>query len=98
MSGPTTGAVTEPPTPEHRGRRRLLVALAVTVVAIPLLVLDNLPEDTGSGKSSTTHVVPPASAPEDRPESGPVKGISVVTSSTTSSTQPIVVTTTTLPG
>ncbi len=98
MSLQSPGAVEEPSTPEHRGRRRLLVALAVTAVAIPLLVLDNLPGDTDGGASSTTQVVPPASAPENRPESGPVKGISVVTSSTTSSTQPIVVTTTTQPG
>ncbi len=97
-ANPTAGTETEPPTPEHGGRRRLLVALAVTAVAIPLLVLDNLPDDTGSGASSTTQVIPPASAPENRPETGPAKGISVVTSSTTSSTQPIVVTTTTQPG
>jgi len=93
-----TTPVADPVPPGHRARRRLLVALAVTAVAIPLLVLDNLPDGTADAESVTTRMVPPASVPSDRPESGPVKGISVVTSSTTSSTQPIVITTTTLPG
>jgi hypothetical protein len=84
--------------PERNMRRRLLVALAVTAAAVPILLLDNLPSGSGGGESRTTRVVAPASIPADRPTSGPQKGISVVTSSTTSSTLPITITTTTLPG
>ena len=90
--------MTEPEVPVHHVRRRLWIALAVTAAAIPLLVLDNLPADANGDETTTTRVVAPASIPADRPESGPTKGISVVSSSTTSSTQPIVITTTTLPG
>ncbi len=90
--------MTEPEVPVRHARRRLWIALAVTAAAIPLLVLDNLPADAHRDKTVTTgRVVAPISVPEDRPVSGPMKGVSVVTSSTTSSTQPIVVTTTTLP-
>lgn len=89
--------MTEPEVAVHHGPRRLWIALAVTAVAVPLLVLDNLDSGPSRDETTTTRVVTPVSVPEDRPESGPVKGISVVTSSTTSSTQPIVITTTTLP-
>ena len=87
----------EPEVPVHRERRRLWVALAVTAVAAPFLVLDNLPADAGDDEPVTTlGVVAPSLAPDDRPETGPPKGLSVVNSSTTSSTEPIVITTTTL--
>ena len=77
-------------------RRRLWIALAVTAVAVPLLVLDNLPADADGDETITTRrVVAPVSVPPERPESGPAKGVSVVTSSTTSSTLPIIITTTT---
>ncbi len=90
--------MTEPEVPVRHVRRRLWIALAVTAAAVPLLVLDNLPNDAHDGKTVTTRrVVAPISVPTDRPVTGPVKGVSVVTSSTTSSTQPIVITTTTLP-
>lgn len=89
--------MTEPEVPAHHAPRRLWIALAVTAVAIPLLVLDNLDSDPSPDETTTTRVVTPASVPDQRPETGPAKGISVVTSSTTSSTQPIVITTTTLP-
>ena len=89
----------EPEVPVHRERRRLWVALAVTAVAVPLLVLDNLPSDADDDEPVTTaRVVTASLAPDDRPETGPPKGLSVVTSSTTSSTEPIVITTTTAPG
>lgn len=85
--------------PEPPDRRRMWVAVAATIVAVPLLLLDNLTADaddepTGtnsSGKRAASTVV----VPLDRPETGPAKGISVVTSSTTSSTVPITVATTT---
>ena len=87
MSEPTLG-------PDHAGRRRLLIALAVTLVAVPLLVLDNLPDDDGGGSTTTSlGVVAPSEIPDERPETGPAKGISVVTSSTTSSTVPLTTTT-----
>lgn len=83
------------PVPQN-GRRRLWIALAVTAVAVPLLVIDNLPGGTDVADTSTTlRSVSPVMAPLDRPATGPVKGASVVTSSTTSSTVPITVTTTT---
>jgi hypothetical protein len=89
--------VAEPEAPVHRERRRLWIALAVTAVAAPLLVLDNLPADAEDDETVTTlRVVAPSQAPDDRPETGPPKGVSVVTSSTTSSTEPIVITTTTV--
>lgn len=81
------------------GRRRLWIALAVTAVAVPVLVYDNLPGDDASGDTPTTvRVVAPVIVPLDRPATGPVKGVSVVTSSTTSSTLPITTTTTTIAG
>ena len=89
--------MTEPLVPVHQGPRRLWIALAVTAVAVPLLVLDNLDTGTSRDEPTTTRVVAPASIPENRPATGPMKGISVVTSSTTSSTLPIIITTTTLP-
>ncbi len=90
--------MTEPEVPVRHVRRRLWIALAVTAAAIPLLVLDNLPTHAHDDKTVTTRqVVAPISVPRDRPVTGPVKGVSVVTSSTTTSTQPIVITTTTLP-
>lgn len=81
----------------HPYRRRLLIALGVTAVAAPLLVIDNLPGDGADTTTTTLGIVAPSVAPDDRPETGPAKGISVVTSSTTSSTEPIVITTTTVP-
>jgi hypothetical protein len=86
--------------PAPPDRRRLWVAVAATMVAVPLLLLDNLTADaddddpvgttSADSRAGVTVVVP-----LDRPETGPAKGISVVTSSTTSSTVPITVVTTT---
>ncbi len=84
--------------PAPPGRRRLWVAVAATMVAVPLLVLDNLTADAGDesdGVPSTTRAVVTVVVPHDRPETGPAKGVSVVTSSTTSSTVPITLATTT---
>ncbi len=84
--------------PAPPNRRRLWVAVAATAVALPLLLLDNLTADPDEGPARTTSVtarVATAAAPRDRPETGPAKGISVVTSSTTSSTVPITALTTT---
>lgn len=85
--------------PAPPDRRALWVAVAATVVAVPLLLLDNLTGDDGDDRSRTTSPASRAVAtvvvPLDRPETGPAKGISVVTSSTTSSTVPITVATTT---
>jgi hypothetical protein len=86
-----------PVAPVHPHRRRLLIAVGVTAIAAPILVIDNLPDADDATTTTTLGVVAPSIAPDDRPETGPPKGISVVTSSTTSSTQPIVITTTTLP-
>lgn len=78
------------------GRRRIWIALGVTALALPLLVLDNLSDDSEPAEPPTTvRAVAPMRVPLDRPETGPVKGVSVVTSSTTSSTVPITITTTT---
>lgn len=86
----------EPIIPPVRPRRTgLIVAVGITAVALPLLVIDNLPGGDDAGKTvSTVQVVAPESIPADRPESGPIKGFSVVTSSTTSSTLPITTSTT----
>jgi hypothetical protein len=83
----------------QRSRLRLWIALVVTAVAVPLLVIDNLPagDDDADGTATTVLVVPPSSVPDGRPSTGPVKGASVVTSSTTSSTVPLTITTTTVP-
>lgn len=93
--------MTEPivPEPPKRSRIGLWVALGITVVAVPLLFLDNLGGDDGGGAVNVPKVtiVSPVSPQENRPESGPPKGVSVVTSSTTSSTLPITTTTTTPP-
>lgn len=88
----------EDETPAPPGRRRLWVAVAATMVAVPLLVLDNLTADPGDASgttASTSGAVATVVVPHDRPETGPVKGISVVTSSTTSSTVPLTLATTT---
>ncbi len=90
--------MTEPERATSARSRRLWIALAITAVAVPLLVIDNLPaDDTADEPGSPSGIVTPASIPADRPTTGPDKGVSVVTSSTTSSTLPIVITTTTLP-
>jgi hypothetical protein len=85
--------------PAPPDRRRLWVAVAATMIAVPLLLLDNLTADAEDDPVGTTsenlRAGIPAVVPLDRPETGPAKGISVVTSSTTSSTVPITVTTTT---
>ncbi len=84
--------------PAPPSRRRLWVAVAATMVAVPLLLLDNLTADADDDPSGTTSVtarVVTVVAPGDRPATGPAKGISVVTSSTTSSTVPITALTTT---
>ena len=79
-------------------RWKVWLALGVTAVAIPVVVIDNLPDDEpDQSPLGGARVVTPASVPDDRPEVGPVKGISVVTSSTTSSTLPITTSTTTIP-
>ena len=88
----------EDETPAPPDRRRLWVAVAATMVAVPLLVLDNLTADAGDGPdrgTPTTGAVLTVVVPHDRPETGPAKGISVVTSSTTSSTVPLTLATTT---
>ena len=92
----TNDTVPDPYAPRHRRRWPLWLALAVTAVAVPLVVLDNLPgDDSETDPLNEVRVVTPAdSVPTDRPESGPAKGVSVVTSSTTSSTLPITTTTT----
>jgi len=78
-------------------RRRLWVAVAATLVAVPLLLLDNLGADAGEGDPPTrvSRPLETVAVPLDRPETGPPKGISVVTTSTTSSTVPITAATTT---
>lgn len=85
--------------PAPPDRRRLWVAVAATMVAVPVLLLDNLTADGEDDPVGTTSTDDRAGVtvvvPLDRPETGPAKGISVVTSSTTSSTVPITVTTTT---
>ena len=85
--------------PAPPDRRRLWVAVAATMVAVPLLLLDNLTADADDDPAGTTSVDKRAGVtvviPLDRPETGPAKGISVVTSSTTSSTVPITAATTT---
>lgn len=93
----TTDGVPDPYAPRHRRRWGLWLALAVTVVAVPLIVLDNLPgDDDDVDPLKQVQVVTPVDVvPSDRPETGPAKGVSVVTSSTTSSTLPITTTTTT---
>ena len=64
--------MTEPEVPVHHARRRLLVALAVTAVAVPLLVLDNLPADANGDETTTSLGVVIASvAPADRPRPVP---------------------------
>ena len=91
--------MTEPPLEPGSARRRLLLALGVTAVAVPILLFDNFRDGDGEDDTITTlRVVAPSMAPDDRPETGPPKGISVVTSSTTSSTEPITITTTTVVG
>lgn len=83
-----------------RPRRRWgrWLAVVVTVVAVPVVVIDNLPGgEPEQDPLSGVRVVTPKDVPRDRPETGPVKGVSVVTSSTTSSTLPITTTTTTIP-
>ena len=85
--------------PAPPDRRRLWVAVAATMVALPLLLHDNLTADADDEPEGTTAVTGRAVitvvVPLDRPETGPAKGISVVTSSTTSSTVPITAATTT---
>lgn len=84
--------------PAPPDRRRLWVAVAATLVAAPLLLLDNLTADAEDGEGTTpttSRAVATVVVPLDRPETGPAKGISVVTTSTTSSTVPITVATTT---
>ena len=85
--------------PAPPDRRRMWVAIAATMVAVPLLLLDNLTADADDDPVGTTsadsRVGVTVVVPLDRPETGPAKGISVVTSSTTSSTVPITVVRTT---
>jgi hypothetical protein len=84
--------------PAPPDRRRLWVAVAATLVAAPLLLLDNLTADAEDGDGTTpitSRAVATVVVPLDRPETGPAKGISVVTTSTTSSTVPITVAVTT---
>ena len=91
--------MTEPLPEPQTARRRLLLALGVTAVAVPILLFDNFRDgEDGDDTVTTLRVVAPSIAPDDRPETGPPKGISVVTSSTTSSTEPITITTTTVVG
>lgn len=89
----------EPDVPIAPVRRwRVWVALAVSAIAIPIIVIDNLPDDSDdTSPVDSVNVVAPTAAPADRPASGPPKGVSVVTSSTTSSTLPLTTTTTTTP-
>lgn len=90
--------VPDPYAKRARRRRGLWIALAITVVAVPVLVMDNLPGDEPAPDPlNEVRIVTPVDVPRDRAETGPLKGISVVTSSTTSSTLPITTTTTTLP-
>lgn len=94
----TTDGVPDPYAPRRRRRLGLWIALAITAIAVPFVVMDNLPggDDDGSDPLNQVRVVTPVEAvPSDRPETGPAKGVSVVTSSTTSSTLPITTTTTT---
>lgn len=84
--------------PAPPDRRRLWVAVAATLVAAPLLLLDNLTADAGDDGAKTPTTVRALNTvvvPLDRPETGPAKGISVVTTSTTFSTVPITAATTT---
>lgn len=83
------------PAPPRRWRLR--VAVGATLVAVPLLLLDNLAEDDGDEAPPTevSRPLDPVVVPPDRPETGPAKGISVVTTSTTASTVPITAATTT---
>lgn len=77
-------------------RRRMWVAIAATCVAVPLLLFDNVSTGDDDEPSTATSVsIATVVVPLDRPETGPVKGVSVVTSSTTSSTVPITANTTT---
>ncbi|WP_436793175.1 hypothetical protein [Actinospongicola halichondriae] len=91
-----TDMVPDPYAQRARRRRGLWIALAVTAVAVPVLVIDNLPgSDPEPDPLTEVRIVTPSDVPRDRAESGPRKGVSVVTSSTTSSTLPITTTTTT---
>lgn len=93
-----TDVVPDPYAQRARRRRGLWIALVVTAVAVPLIVIDNLPGDEPEEDPlEEVRIVTPVDVPRDRPETGPVKGVSVVTSSTTSSTLPITTTTTTIP-
>lgn len=91
--------MTEPivPDPPRRPRMGLWVAIGVTLVAVPLLLLDLGGDDGGGPRVPPVTVIVPVEVPANRAESGPPKGVSVVTSSTTSSTLPITTTTTTPP-
>ncbi|MDE0802880.1 MAG: hypothetical protein OSA99_06110 [Acidimicrobiales bacterium] len=93
----TNDGVPDPYAPRRRRRLGLWIALAVTAIAVPFVIVDNLPGDDGeSDPLNQVRVVTPVEAvPSDRAETGPAKGVSVVTSSTTSSTLPITTTTTT---
>lgn len=77
-------------------RWRLWVAVAATLVAVPLLLLDNRSGDDDDVPTPTVvRSLATAAVPAGRPETGPAKGISVVTTTTTSSTVPITAATTT---
>lgn len=92
--------MTEPivPDPPRRPRIGLWVAIGVTVLAVPLLLLDLGGDDDDRGpRIPPVTVIMPVDPPQGRAESGPAKRVSVVTSSTTSSTLPITTTTTTPP-
>jgi len=92
----TGDVVPDPYAQRRRPRWGLWLALAVTAVAVPLLVIDNLPGDEPEENPlDEVRIVTPVDVPRDRPETGPAKGVSVVTSSTTSSTLPITTTTST---
>ena len=81
----------------HQPRRRgVLFALVATALALPLLLLDIRSDDSGDSSPVTTRGLSTVVVPLDRPETGPPKGISVVTAPTTSSTEPITTTTTTI--
>lgn len=83
--------VPAPPT-----RWRVWVAVAATLVAVPLLLLDDRADDADEAPPPTVaRTLATAVVPADRPETGPAKGISVVTTTTTSSTVPITAATTT---
>ena len=73
-------------------RRRLWVAVALSVAAVPLLVLDNRSDDDGAPVEPPRNVTAVV-VPVQRSAVGPPKGVSVVTTSTTASPLPI----TTLP-